>query len=44
MGENRLDVYGLEAEWREWIAQKGEMPKSPDAAFIGFCRKKAQRG
>jgi hypothetical protein len=44
MGENRLDVYVLEQQWREWIAQKGERPKNPDKAFIGFCRKKAQRG
>lgn len=44
MGENRLDVYVLEQEWRDWIAKKGEMPKNPDKAFIGFCRKKAQRG
>jgi hypothetical protein len=44
MGDNRLDVYSLKEEWLEWIAQKGEMPKKPDAAFIGFCRKKAQRG
>jgi hypothetical protein len=44
MGENRLDVYYLEGEWRDWIAKKGEMPKNPDAAFIGFCRRKAQRG
>ena len=44
MGENRLDVYYLEGEWRDWIAKKGEMPKNPDKAFIGFCRRKAQRG
>jgi hypothetical protein len=43
MGENRLDVYWLEQEWREWLAKKGEMPKNPDKAFIGFCRKKSQR-
>jgi hypothetical protein len=43
MGENRLDVYVLEQEWRDWIAKKGELPKNPDAAFIGFCRRKAQR-
>lgn len=38
----RLDVYALEQEWREWIAKKGENPHNPDAAFIGFCRRKAQ--
>ena len=36
------DVYCLEQEWREWIADK-EKPKNPDAAFITFCRKKHQR-
>jgi hypothetical protein len=36
-----FDVYFLEAEWREWINKKGQHPKDPDAAFIGFCRKKA---
>ncbi len=37
-----FDVYYLEQEWREWIAKKGEQPKNPDAAFIGFCRRKTQ--
>ena len=37
-----FDVYALEQEWREWIAKKGENPQNPDAAFIGFCRRKAQ--
>lgn len=37
-----FDVYALEQEWREWIAKKGEQPKNPDSAFIGFCRRKAQ--
>ena len=39
----RLDVYDLEQQWREWIAQKGERPKNPDQAFIGFCRQKAKK-
>jgi len=39
----RWDVYALENEWKEWIAKKGELPKNPDAAFIGFCKQKAQR-
>ena len=30
------DVRVLEREWREWVT---EAPRSPDAAFIGFCRK-----
>ena len=37
------DIYELERQWREWIAKKG-LPKKPDAAFIAFCRKKAERG
>ena len=36
----RLDVYHLEMVWREWIAKSGKLPKDPDGAFIGFCRKK----
>lgn len=39
----RLDVYDLEQQWREWIAQKGERPNNPDQAFIGFCRQKAKK-
>lgn len=37
-----FDVYALEQDWREWIAQKGEQPQNPDSAFIGFCRQKAR--
>ena len=33
------DVYFLEQEWREWVADK-ERPKDPDAAFIGFCKQR----
>lgn len=33
------DIYALEQQWREWIEKKG-MPKRPDGAFIGFCKKK----
>jgi hypothetical protein len=36
------DVYVLEQEWREWIADKPR-PTNPDAAFIGFCRHKFQK-
>jgi len=31
------DVYVLEQEWREWMT---EPPRNPDAAFLGFCRKR----
>lgn len=34
------DVYYLEREWRDWVT---EHPRDPDAAFIGFCRKCAER-
>ena len=37
----RLDIYYLEGEWRDWMTQKGEKPKNPDQAFLGFLRKKA---
>ena len=30
------DIYHLEGKWREWIT---DPPRSPDAAFLGFCRK-----
>lgn len=30
------DVRTLEQEWRDWAS---EVPRDPDAAFIGFCRK-----
>ena len=33
------DVYTLAEQWREWVEKKG-MPKNPDGAFIGFCKKK----
>ena len=36
------DVYALEQEWREWIANK-EPAKRPDAAFVAFCRKRFQK-
>jgi len=35
------DIYALEAEWKEWgQQQKGWPPLNPDAAFIGFCKKR----
>lgn len=39
------DIHALEAEWREFaqrrFAKSGERPKSVDAAFIAFCKKKS---
>lgn len=37
-----LDIYSIEAEWREWAAGK-PMPDSPDGAFLAFCKQKAER-
>jgi plasmid replication initiation protein len=37
------DLCELERQWREWIAKKGAAPKRPDAAFVGFCRRKGPR-
>lgn len=34
------DVRVLEQEWRAWVSAP---PKSPDAAFIGFCRKRFEK-
>lgn len=34
-----LDVYALEREWREWLAQKQNPNYSP-ASFVAFCKKR----
>ena len=34
------DIYLLETEWKSWMT---EPPRSPDAAFIGFCQKWFER-
>ena len=36
------DIYELERQWREWIADK-ENPRRPGPAFIAFCRQKYRR-
>lgn len=37
------DIYALEADWREWMVKTGkDWPDAPEAAFIGFCRRKAK--
>ena len=34
------DIYTLEQEWREWMADGGlDAPADADKAFLGFCRK-----
>lgn len=36
-----LDIYCLESEWREWMKDK-PAPENPEAAFVGFCRKRME--
>ena len=36
------DVYGLEREWRSFAETSGVTINNPDAAFIGFCKKRGQ--
>ena len=42
LGRSGLDVYALESDWLAWIEKTGKRPTKPDAAFIGFCQKKAK--
>ncbi len=38
------DVYALEEQWRQFWVESGKPElKSPDAAFIGFCKSRAER-
>jgi hypothetical protein len=38
------DVYHLEEQWREFWVESGRPElKSPDAAFIGFCKRRHER-
>ena len=37
-----LDVYVLEFQWREWLANKPQ-PDNPAGSFIGFCKAKYQK-
>ena len=35
------DIYALEAEWKAWGSQQKDWPpKNPDAAFLGFCKRR----
>lgn len=34
------DIYGLEAEWRDWIAKKGIMSRAPGQHFVAFCKRR----
>lgn len=38
------DVYLLESEWVAWWRERGASPlKNPDAAFLGFCRRRYEQ-
>jgi hypothetical protein len=35
------DIYALAAEWKAWASQQKDWPpKNPDAAFLGFRKKR----
>lgn len=36
------DIYALESEWREWLAQKDITPRKPDAHFLAFCKRRGK--
>lgn len=38
----RHDIYELERQFNDWVEKKGEGPQNEEAAFIAFCKKKAQ--
>ena len=37
------DVHALLEEWKRFALNKAELPRSPDAAFLGFCRKRHEQ-
>lgn len=36
------DIHALEADWRNWIANKSIMPHKPDAHFLAFCKRRGR--
>lgn len=38
-----VDVYALEAEWRDSAARSKQRIRSPDRHFLGFCQKRVSR-
>lgn len=36
------DVYALFSEWREFASKRDEAPRSMDAAFLGYCKKRVK--
>lgn len=37
------DVYALHDEWQRFALGQAELPRNPDAAFLGFCKKRHER-
>lgn len=37
-----VSSFELEREWNCWAVEKGEEIKSPDGAFVGFCKKRLE--
>lgn len=36
------DIYGLESEWRAWLAKKGIAPRLPGRHFVAFCKRRGR--
>jgi hypothetical protein len=36
------DIHALEADWRDWIAKKGILPRLLDAHFLAFCKRRGK--
>ena len=36
------DIYGLEGEWREWLAKKNIVPRLPARHFVAFCKRRGK--
>ena len=39
-----VDIYALKEEWINYVFKTNQIIKNPDAAFYGFCIKKAEKG
>ena len=37
------DIHALKAEWRAFVMGQEILPRNPDSAFVGFCRKRHER-
>lgn len=36
------DIYGLEGEWREWLAKKSIVPRDAARHFVAFCKRRGR--